>query len=469
MKKVNNELETHGSVSVRQPENLLTPGQILQIAHRMLYNINSSIAIHNEQTAFLALELVKDHQMNERCNIQNLVVLALFHTIGFFNNNYFYQSNQQDNLETDIDYFSTDKSIESKYMFSFYYLEFMTPLHKDALALESFNQNYIGALKNYLYQTEYKSIISFSARVADYLTKHPDDDLPNDIDKIAPGKFDPTYVKIFKQVNKNNRVVEQLRDGSYKESLFDFINDITMPNEAKNEIFKLLVYILDFKSTTTLSHSINTSCYALSLGTRMHLSEQEIKVLFTSALLHDVGKIATPQHILEYPGRLTPENMGIMRHHVNHSKRILQDFVPQEILEAVYRHHEKLDGSGYPNKISGDELSVVQRIITVADITSALNDSRSYKKEFTKEETIAELKTLVSKGKLDPKITNILIEDFDEIKKELLGYRNFLKVDFSTVLHKFSDYLINDAEKIIDSAVTDLPAHDEDIGVLEEV
>ncbi len=114
----------------------------------------------------------------------------------------------------------------------------------------------------------------------------------------------------------------------------------------------------------------------------MGLSPAKLSELYCSAILHDIGKIATPQRILEFPGKLAPEDMGIMRHHVNHSKRILSGHAPEQIIENVYRHHEKLDGKGYPRHLERKDLNLIQRILTVADITSALNDTRSYKAEF---------------------------------------------------------------------------------------
>ena len=236
---------------------------------------------------------------------------------------------------------------------------------------------------------------------------------------------------------------------------------------------KLLIYFLDFKSTYTVTHAINTSCYALSLGTRMKLNPDELSELFCSAVLHDIGKIATPQRILEFPGKLAPEDMGVMKHHVNHSKRILSGHAPEQIIENVYRHHEKMNGTGYPQHLTGDQLTLIQRILTVADITSALNDSRSYKTEFSTDKTKSIIEKMTKAGELDPEISKFVLEDFDEIVSEQQYLYKILCVDFSHVLAHHSDYLFDDTESLADillnQAVKDEKADEiEDLNTLDD-
>ena len=104
-----------------------------------------------------------------------------------------------------------------------------------------------------------------------------------------------------------------------------------------------------------------------------------------------------------------------MKTHVQYSKEIIQDYVSSEVVEAVYRHHEKLNGKGYPQGLSSKDLTPVQKIITVADILSALLDSRSYKHGYSKEQTFKILTEMTFEGEIDPWITEFVITDFDEI------------------------------------------------------
>lgn len=438
----------------------ITPGSIITIACRMLKNVNKHILFHNERTAFIALNLARRLNLSKNYSISNIVILCLFHTIGFFKEDVFFNT-ADISLSAEKDLFLKNHETEAKYVFACYYLQFMTPLKKEALALESFFQPYNQDLERFIHEEKIKSIIYFAARVSEYIGKHPDEPLPQDLNQLDPDHFDPSVVNAFDKMNQGNQLVSQITSKQHLAILYNYIQKIQMTEKEKNQYLKLLVYILDFKSTSTVTHSINTSCFALSLGMRLNLSREVLSELFVSALLHDIGKICTPQRILEAPGQLSPEEMGIMRHHVNHSKKMVQDLVSASILENIYRHHEKLNGKGYPQKLNSNDLNLLQRIITICDITSALNDSRSYKEKFDSEKTIAILNDMAQQDELDKTVTNLLTSNFEAIKKDVRNFRKPLQADFSKILMKYNDYLFSDS--LIDSIEID-----EEIDLLED-
>ena len=430
-----------------QVHHILKTDAIVNIALRMLSYINKETVMHSVRTAYLSYKIACIHPMHERCTLQNLVLLALFHTIGFFREDIHFNYIPH---QSDHNYFSNDKATESKYVFSCYYLEFMTPLHADAHCLQTFLQPPNSDIRKYLPQEEYKEIIYMCARISDYWRDHKDSPLPDDINEIAPGHFEQEFVDAFKLANKDNILMENIKANTHSAELNKYLSTITFPQEEKRYLEKMIVHLLDFKSTSTMKHSINTSSISLSLGLRLNLNDDDMTKLYTSAFLHDIGKMSTPQKILESPGKLSPEDMGIMRHHVKHSKRILSGLVSDEIVEIVYRHHEKLTGKGYPWHVAGKDLTLLQRILTVADITSALNDSRSYKGTFPKEKTISIISNMTNKGELDPAITKFIIEDFDTILQEEQVFQNMLQVDFSKVIAYYNDYIFNETEDWID-------------------
>ena len=448
---------------------VLETDDIINIALRMLACINQEVVQHSIRTAYLSYKVASEHPMAKECKMENLVFLALFHTIGFFREDiHFDYIPHQSNL----DFFTHDKVIKSKYVFACYYLDYMTPVKADALPIQNFLQPHNKDLREFLYQEEYKDIIYMCARISDYVMKNPDSALPENLNVIDPGYFAPEYVEAFKKLNKGNALTDAIKSESHISELSKYISTIRFNQEDNKSLERMLVQLLDFKSTSTMKHSINTSSYALSLGLRLNLDSKNLTTLYNSAFLHDIGKIATPQRILEFPGKLSPEDMGIMRHHVNHSKRILNGFVPEEVLETVYRHHEKLNGTGYPRHIKGKDLTLLQRILTVADITSALNDSRSYKGEFSKEKTISIIQKMTDKGELDPTITKYVLEDFDELLQEQNVLQSMLSVDFSKVITNYNDYILSDMGMMADSLLNNADADDveevEEIDELEE-
>ena len=451
---------------MEQVQHVLKADDMANIALKMLACINKEAVLHSVRTAYLAYKTVCVHPMNEKCMPEKLVMLAIFHTLGYFREdihfNYFPH-------EANLDYFSNEKSTESKYVFACYYLEYMTPLKSDAVGLQNFLEPYNKDLRQYVYQEEYKDVIYLCARISDFIVKHPNGSLPSDLNLLAPGHFDPEYVKAFNEANKDNVLINTIRAGAHVDEVTKVVSSIQLPDEANLMLEKMLIHLLDFKSTTTMKHSINTSSYALSLGLRMNLNSKDLTTLYNAAFLHDFGKMATPQRILEFPGKLSPEDMGIMRHHVNHSKRILNGYVDDEILETVYRHHEKLNGEGYPCHVEGKDLTLIQRILTVADITSALNDSRSYKGEFSKEKTISIIQSMTDKGELDPSITKFVIEDFEELVKEQQVFQGMLAIDFSTVVVNYNNYIYEDVDLWVETLLNASTPYNDNIEDIDDI
>ena len=427
----------HEKIKTINLENILSSGQIIHIANKMLSELNPSLVEHNKRTAYIAFLISQNLKFPERFSRTNLVVLSLFHTIGFFRPDIiqkFYELDQIDNNEN-------AEELREVYVFSSFYLQYMTPLKYDAAALVNFDKDYIAG-ESFVYRSAaYREIIYFASKISFYLEKNPNMPLPKDLNELAPNKFNPLVVNAFEKMNKDDFVVNKIKTKEFESYLSNIINTFYFSQESNQKVQKILVYFLDLKSTATFKHAINTACFAISLGIRMNLTDEELQVLFTSALLHDVGKISIPVRILEFPGKLTQEQFEVMKKHVLYSKQIIQDYVPEAVVEAVYRHHEKLNGSGYPEHLTADSLNKVQRVITTADILSALLDSRSYKNEYTKEKTFKILATMTFDGEIDPCITEFIITDFDEILEELAYLQEDFKVNYNVVITKINDYL----------------------------
>ena len=159
---------------------------------------------------------------------------------------------------------------------------------------------------------------------------------------------------------------------------------------------------------------------AVSLGKKLGMTGQELEALRFGGALHDIGKIAVPGKILNKTGSLDPHELDIMKSHPDEGCKICLPLMKNlgPALEVIRHHHENLDGSGYPDGLKGDEISVAARIMGVVDIYDALITDRPYRKGMTQEkafeilreeaeegkldkEVVRKLETLVSKGKID--------------------------------------------------------------------
>jgi putative nucleotidyltransferase with HDIG domain len=150
---------------------------------------------------------------------------------------------------------------------------------------------------------------------------------------------------------------------------------------------------LDARDSDTEGHSERVNELADLLGKEMGLSEEDHKALLLGSLLHDIGKIAVPDHILHKKGPLDPGEWDAMRKHPENGVEIIQE-IPylKAAIPVIYFHQERWDGTGYPQRRAGEQIPLVARIFTVVDVFDALTRDRPYRKtNLTTEEAIAYL------------------------------------------------------------------------------
>ena len=144
---------------------------------------------------------------------------------------------------------------------------------------------------------------------------------------------------------------------------------------------------------------------ARKLSGYMGFDDETVQKMYLAGALHDIGKVAIGNEILEKPDRLTDEEFDTMKHHASYTYRILSDIDDfDEIRDWAAFHHERLDGTGYPFGKSADELNECERIMACVDIYQALTESRPYKKGMTHEKAIGILEDMAQKGWLDKNI-----------------------------------------------------------------
>jgi putative two-component system response regulator len=179
----------------------------------------------------------------------------------------------------------------------------------------------------------------------------------------------------------------------------------------ENVLFSL-ANTVEAKDEYTRGHTRRVSELSVALGKKMGLAAKEIKEIKIGGIIHDIGKIGVPKAILCKPGRLEPEEFEIMKKHPHIGYTIclpLKDSLGV-VLDIIYYHHEKLDGSGYPVGLKADDIPVGAKIMTVADIYDALTSDRPYRKAMSREKALEILQQEVSEGKLDRQIVEYLTE-----------------------------------------------------------
>ena len=171
-----------------------------------------------------------------------------------------------------------------------------------------------------------------------------------------------------------------------------------------------LALAIDAKDQTTHTHIRRVQIYAAGLARALGMSEKEIQGVTTAALLHDIGKLAVPEHILSKPGTLTPEEFKKIRIHPQVGAEIIEHVpFPYPVAPLILNHHERWDGKGYPRGIKGDEIPLGARILSVVDFFDALMTDRPYHKAMSREAAVGILQEESGKG-LDPTLVSRFLE-----------------------------------------------------------
>ncbi|MCK5259549.1 MAG: HD domain-containing protein [Candidatus Omnitrophica bacterium] len=177
------------------------------------------------------------------------------------------------------------------------------------------------------------------------------------------------------------------------------------------ETISALALAVDAKDKYSRGHLDRVAYYSVRIAKKMGLDDEEMQTLRDAARLHDLGKIGIPDGVLGKKGPLTDQEVDLMRKHPEIGESIIKPIHSLEHLcDIIRHHHEKLDGSGYPDGLRGDGITPLVRITTIADIYDALTSDRPYRDQFPREKACEILREMKENGQLDPDIVEILIE-----------------------------------------------------------
>jgi len=210
--------------------------------------------------------------------------------------------------------------------------------------------------------------------------------------------------------NLEARVVERTQQLNTALSNLEKSYDITL---------EVLGDALDLKDAETQHHSRRVTAFTIAMAKKMGLPKENIEVIARGAFLHDIGKMAIPDAILHKPGKLTVDEMAIMKEHCYLGYKILSR-IPflADAAEIVYAHQEHYDGTGYPRGLKGEEIPLGARIFAIADTLDAMRSKRDYRDAQTIQAVRKEIETW-SGRQFDPQIVKVFLEMPDNIWEDL--------------------------------------------------
>ena len=235
--------------------------------------------------------------------------------------------------------------------------------------------------------------------------------ITNEIDKIRDFHLNVSlamgYAESSEELKSPEDVLNLAENRMYRNKLME-------SSSSRNATIRSLARTLHEKSTETEAHTMRIAQLSKALGNRLDLRKDQLDELELLSLLHDIGKIGISEYILDKPAKLNNEEWAIIKTHPEIGYRIAKSTPALEhIAEDILAHHEKYDGSGYPNRLKGDDIPYLGRIINVVDSFDVMTHSRSYKKASDLSYAIGELKAC-SGTQFDPEIVRVFLKMIEE-------------------------------------------------------
>ena len=219
-------------------------------------------------------------------------------------------------------------------------------------------------------------------------------------------------LKSIEQMNLIKKINNELKES--QESL----------EKAYLESIQTLRYTVEAKDRYTRGHSDRVAEFSVLIGKYMGLSEEDLKTLRIGGLFHDIGKIGIPDAILLKEGKLDDNEYSEIKNHPSIGKHILSNAsIFSSIIPIVYHHHEKYNGTGYPEQLAGDQIPLFARIAAVADTFDAMTSKRSYRNAIPLEYVRAEIEKC-SGTQFDPQIAKVFLDILDNHYDEILKIQN---------------------------------------------
>jgi HD-GYP domain-containing protein (c-di-GMP phosphodiesterase class II) len=251
--------------------------------------------------------------------------------------------------------------------------------------------------------------------------------------------FAPELVDAFISMSEQEYI---WLDITYKPLLYILPNIISFDNIDLDmddiiKLTKIFANIIDFRSPFTANHSAGVAKTAEKLAEFAGFSENECKMMLVAGYLHDLGKLAVRNEVLEKPSKLNVTEFNEIRSHTFYTYRLLQAIKEFETINIwASLHHEKLNGKGYPFHLTAKSIPMGSRIMAVADIFTAITENRPYRKGMDNDQVVTVLRSMVNNQSISSYIVSILIDNFDivnEVRKEAqlkasIEYNYFIEV-----------------------------------------
>ncbi len=386
---------------------------ITRMMRRVLNTLDYHLMDHGDRVAYLVLQMYKNDESVSQEQLSKICYLCMFHDIGaYFTESLDSLSDKSEHYRFEL----KDTAPHSTYSYIFFHEYKCFEDYADALLYHHFPYQLL--IKSDCKNIKFASRLFLADKIDMLIERSPALSPKEIIAKLKNPTVCTEQIELLERLEKQEMTLTKAIQNSYHDELMTYLKKVEEEDELESFIY-IVPHAIDFKSEHTVTHTIATVEISLVLAKLFDFNDFEMEQIYYGSLLHDIGKVSVSQLVLEKNSTLTEDEFRYMRDHVTLSAHILKDCVSDEVYKIAVRHHEKLDGSGYPNGLKLDNLTVAERIVAVADVMSALLGKRSYKEPFTASQAIPILEKLRDSNQLCEKAVNMAIENYDLIDEKV--------------------------------------------------
>lgn len=370
--------------------------------------IDKRLMKHGSRTGYILYKMLKQRGGYEKFEMAELVMLATLHDIGAY---------KTDDVKTTIRFEAKHYMAHSIYGYLF--LKYLSPMEEKSQILLYHHVDY-EKIKDIVYTyKEEAAFLNFAEKVDIYRVALQDKFDISVLGRYMGTRYSEESFELFRLANQNGEIFKRLDSEEYEKELDELMDYIMFTNEEKKRYMEMLMYCLGLRSPKKVVDSVTSICICEELAIRLFLNEKETEKLYYGALLHDIGMLAMPEEIVEKEGMPTPEEIEILKTHVELSEQILKNRLEQDVLNIAAAHHERLDGSGYPKGLKDMQMNTSQKILQVADKVTGLINGDFYEHAFNKEQIIPILMEEADNKKLSAQVVDVMILFYDEIMEKV--------------------------------------------------
>ncbi len=368
--------------------------------------INPTLMEHGSRVAYIVYKMLQEENRYEEFELADIVMVATMHDIGAY-------KTEQTRINDMLQYETRESMAHSIYGHLLF--KYLSPVPELARVIMYHCRDY-EKLQNVDY--EYKDVaayINIAEKVDIYSNTMGAQFDPRMFQKQAGTKLSAAGLDRFYQCDAKYGMLEKLKSGEYKEELDQIAEYMIFSNEGKKVFLDMLIYCMGFFKESMVFDTVTTICICEELSSRLFLPEHEKEMIYYAALLHDLGMIGISKDVITAPRKLKPEEVKHVRTHVAITEEKLKGKMDGEVVNIALAHHERGDGSGYPQRLNEQKISLQQGVLQVADAVSALVNKRSYRDAFPKQQVLQFLAEEVNRKRFKKSIVKVLADSYDEI------------------------------------------------------